>query len=64
MKPKFRVGSKIAVNLLEGATVFEVVEIVGFNIGLTYPVLMEDGTFVNTETQWVDRSFIRKVIEF
>ena len=64
MKKEYRVGSKIAVNLSEDATIFEIVEIDGFNVGLTYPVLMEDGTLGNTVTQWVDKSFIRKVIKY
>lgn len=60
---KIRVGSKVVVSLVKDATVYEVVEIVGFNVSLTYPIL-KDGEMVNTMTQWVDKSFIRKVIEY
>lgn len=60
---KFKIGSKVVVSLVEDATIFEVVDIDGFNVGLTYPVLV-GGEMVNTVTQWVDKSFIRGVIEF
>lgn len=60
---KFKLGSKVVVSLVEGATVFEVVEIDGFNVGLTYPVPVGD-KMVNTVTRWVDKSFIRGVVEF